>query len=159
LPDRLAAARGPAGALAAAVLAFASPASASCRFPDGSTDTPGAVARLLFSNSDALGFAVVRQPQDLALDRPEEIEMAFVLKGPNGALALRNPAVGGSVSLGNAETSFGAPAGSLVLAALKRTPSGWVIGECTAQLLNAFPLATLMPELQREYLSRKRRSP
>ena len=135
----------------AAGLGLASPAHASCRFPPGSTETPRGVARLLLDHSDAVGFALVGQARDVSLRRGEEIEMIFVLKGPKGRLALRNPAAGSSIAMSNAETSFGVPAGSLVFAALMRTPSGWVIGECTAQLLNAFPLAVLMPELQREY--------
>lgn len=139
----------------AAVLALSSPADASCQFPAGSTDSPGRVAKLLFSDSDALGFAVVRQAQDLSSDRAEEIDMIFPLKGPPGILRMRNPAVGASISVTNAETTFRAPAGTLVFAALKRTKSDWVIGECTSQLLSAFPPAVLMPELRREFLSKR----
>lgn len=146
-------------AFVAAVLALSSPADASCQFPAGSTDTPGRVAKLLFSDSDALGFAVVRQAQNLSSDRAEEIEMIFPLKGPPGNLRMRNPAVGASISITNAETTFLAPAGTLVFAALKQTKSGWVIGECTTQLLNAFPLAALMPELRREFLSKRKSEP
>ncbi len=142
-------------ALGIAILALSSPADASCRFPAGSMDAPGRVARLLLSDSDALGFAFVRQAQDLSSDRAEEIEMIFPLKGPPGNLRMRNPAVGASISVTNAETSFQAPAGTLVFAALKRTKSGWVIGECTSQLLSAFPLAALMPELRQEFLSKR----
>jgi hypothetical protein len=147
-----------AGAFVAAALTLASPAHASCRFPAGSTDTPAGVARVLFSNSDALGFAVVAQPLDIASSRPEEIEMGFALKGPGGSLVLDRPGNGASILVTNAQTSFEAPAGALVFAALNRTRTGWVIGECTAQLLNAFPLALLMPELQREYSATGRRS-
>lgn len=146
---------GLAAAFIAAGLGLASPAQASCRFPPGSTETPRGAARLLLDHSDAVGFALVRQARDVSLKRGEEMEMIFVLKGPKGRLALRNPAAGPSIAMSNAESSFGAPAGSLVFAALMRTRSGWVIGECTAQLLNAFPLAVLMPELQREYSRRR----
>lgn len=81
--------------------------------------------------------------------------MIFPLKGPPGNLRMRNPAVGASIAVTNAETTFQAPAGALVFAALRQTKSGWVIDECTSQLLNAFPLAVLMPELRREFLSRR----
>lgn len=141
------------GAFIAAGLALSSPVYASCQFPAGSTDTPRGVARLLLANTDAVGFAVVKQTQDISLKRHEEIEMIFSLKGPRGNLALRNPAIGTSIAVGNSQSSFGAPAGTLVFAALMRTRSGWVIGECTSQLLNAFPLTILVPELQREFSS------
>jgi hypothetical protein len=141
-------------AFIAALLALASPVHANCRFPEGSTDTPNGVAKLLFANSDALGFAVVRQAQDISVQRPEEIEMAFPLKGPGGRLAMRNPAVGPSIAVTNSQETFGAPAGTLVFAALRQTRSGWVIGECTAQLMAAFPLTILLPELRRKFLNK-----
>lgn len=159
MADKPRAARRPAGlaaALIAAGLALSSPAYASCGFPAGSTDTPRDVAKLLFANTDAVGFAVVRQTQDTKLNRHEEIEMIFALKGPRGKLALRNPAIGTSIAVGNFQSSFGAPVGALVFAALMRTRSGWVIGECTSQLLSAFPLNILVPELQREFSNRRR---
>lgn len=159
MADKPRAARRPAGlaaAFIAAGLALSSPAYASCRFPAGSTDTPRDVAKLLLANTDAVGFAVVRQTQDTSLKRHEEIEMIFALKGPRGKLALRNPAIGTSIAVGNFQSSFEAPVGALVFAALMRTRSGWVIGECTSQLLNAFPLAVLVPELQLEFSSRRR---
>lgn len=159
LADKPTAARWPAGlagAFIAAGLSLSSPAYASCQFPAGSTDTPRGVAKLLLANTDAVGFAVVKQTQDISSKRHEEIEMIFVLKGPQGNLALRNPAIGTSIAMGNAQSSLGAPVGALVFAALMRTRSGWVIGECTSQLLNAFPLTILVPELQREFSSRRR---
>lgn len=140
----------------AAALALSSPAYASCRFPEGSIDTPRGVAKLLLEDSEALGFAVVKQTQKASLKRAEEIEMMFVLKGPPGTLRLRNPFSGTTIAVTNAQTTFQSPAGSLVFAALNRTQSGWVIGECTAQLLNAFPVTVLMPELQREFLNQRR---
>lgn len=140
----------------AAALALSSPAHASCRFPEGSTDTPNGVAKLLLDDSEALGFAVVKQTQKASLKRAEEIEMMFVLKGPQGTLRLRNPFSGTTIAVTNAQTTFQSPAGSIVFAALKRTQSGWVIGECTAQLLTAYPMTVLIPELQREFLNQRR---
>lgn len=143
-------------ACVAAAFALSSPAHSSCRFPEGSTGTPRGVAKLLLDDSDALGFATVKQAQDASSKRAEEIEMMFVLKGPRGILKMRNPFSGSTILVTNSQTTFQAPAGSMVFAALKRSRSGWVIGECTAQLLGAFPMAALMPELQREFLSRRR---
>lgn len=140
----------------AAALALPSPAHASCQFPDGSIDTPRGVAKLLLENSEALGFAVIKQTQSASLKQAEEIEMMFVLKGPHGTLRLRSPFSGTTFVVTNAQTTFESPAGSIVFAAMRRTQSGWVIGECTAQLLNAFPLTVLMPELQREFSNRRR---
>jgi hypothetical protein len=154
LSDKPKAARSPAAfasVFVAATLTFASPAPASCRFPTSSTDTPAGVAGLLYADADALGFAVVKQSQDTVSKRPEEIEMAFPLKGPPGPLSMRNPAGGDSLAVTNSQSTFGVPAGTLVFAALRQTRSGWVIGECTSQLLTMFPLATLLPELQRRY--------
>ncbi len=139
----------------AGLLALAGPVHANCRFSAGTVDTLGGVAKLLFASSDALGFAVVGQDRDISAQRPEEIGMAFPLKGPGGLLAIRNPAVGTSIEVANSQETLGAPAGTLVFAALRQTRSGWVIGECTAQLLSSFPLAILLPELRREFLSKR----
>lgn len=139
----------------ATALALSSAAQASCQFPKGSTATPRGVAKLLLEDSEALGFAVVKQAQNASLKRPEEIEMIFALKGPHGPLTLRNPFSGSGIAMTNAQTTFESPAGSVVFAALKRTRSGWVVGECTAQLSALFPLTVLMPELRRELKSRR----
>ena len=78
--------------------------------------------------------------------------MLLSLKGPRQTLALREPYAGKDMTVTNSETTFGAAEGTLVFAALRRTPSGWVTSECDAQLMNAFPLEVLVPELEREYL-------
>lgn len=80
--------------------------------------------------------------------------MLFSLKGPQQTLALRDPYAGTTMTVTNSETTFGTAQGSVVFAALRRTPSGWVTSECNAQLLNAYPLEVLMPELRREFLRR-----
>jgi hypothetical protein len=140
--------------LVAAGAALSGAAEASCTFPDGTTETPAAAARHLFDNADALGFAVIKRRLTAGARQPEEISMLFSLKGPQQTLALRNPYAGKDMTVTNSETTFGAAEGTVVFAALRRTPSGWVTSECNAQLLNAFPLEALMPELKREFLRR-----
>ena len=140
----------------AAAAAFSSGAGAACRFPDGATETPAAAARLLLDGADVLGFAVVKRRLDGRARRPEEVSIIFPLKGPQQTLTLRSPFVGDAVTVGNYEASFEAAEGTLVFAALRNTPAGWVISECDAQLLNAFPLEALVPELRRQFLRRHR---
>jgi hypothetical protein len=138
--------------LVATGAAMSGAAEASCRFPERATKTPAAAARLLFDGADALGFAVVKRR--LGAGESEEISMLFSLKGPQQTLALRSPYTGKDMIVTNSETTFGAAEGTVVFAALRRTPSGWVTSECDAQLMNAFPLEILIPELRREFLRR-----
>jgi hypothetical protein len=129
-------------------------AGASCRLPERATATPAGAAAYLFDSTDALGFAMVERRLDGRARQPERIRMVFSLKGPEQTVTLHSPFEGGRMIVSNYQTSFEAAEGSIVFAALRRAQFGWVISECTAQLLNRFPLGVVVPELRREFLRR-----
>ncbi len=126
------------GALA---LAAASPtgAFASCEFPSGTTSSPRHVAELLLQRVDVIGFGIIEQRQDVAKRQPEIVNIVFPVKGEPGRLSLALEFERDALIVTNASTSFEAPEGTLVFAALHKRPTGAAIGECTIQLMSKYP--------------------
>ena len=131
--------------LAAALVPAA--AAADCGFPAGVTESPRTIAAHLLRYVDVIGFAVVRQRQDVATGRPELIDIVYPIKGEPGTVAMELNLEDGNLIVTNGADSFGAEAGTLVFAALTRRPEGAVVTECTIQLLAAAPQGEIVREM------------
>ena len=126
---------GPLAAACLLALAPVAPARAECVFPDGARESPRRAAEILLEGTDHLGFGVIRRRGDDAAGVAELVEILFPFKGAAGQVQMNLPVENGHAVATAHAGSFGMPEGSLVFAALHRTPSGAAISECTQQLL------------------------
>lgn len=123
--------------------------SASCRIPFDRVSSPDQVASLMLAEYDFVGFAQVSRPLDLATGTPEQISPVLRFKGPTGVLSMRSPVVRpNEVMVTNNASSFDLKSGAVFFTVLKQTKTGWSRSECGDQLINRYPLPSLIARLE-----------
>jgi len=126
----------------AVLLAVPDAALARCRVSERAA-TVAEAADFLLASADIVGIATVSRAADAAARRPEVIDVLIPLKGEAGMVTMAPGLRGGGRLISSDARTLGAPAGSLALVALNRTPEGAVINQCVARMLAAHPAGPL----------------
>lgn len=108
---------------------------AACQLPREATASPAGAARWLMANTDRVGFAIVARGDHVEGAESQLLELVYPIKGGSGSIQMRQGNNSTRI-VTNALDRFDEPEGSLLFVALRDTPSGAVVSECTMALLS-----------------------
>ncbi len=123
----------------------AQPAGASCRFSEGTLESPRSIAARVLETATVVGFGVVSTRPGLDTRPSQVVQIVHAFKGRPGRYVMDSGYRGNDMyEVTNHTGNLDAEPGEVVFAALVEMPNGFVFSECTQQLMMAAPLPEII---------------